>query len=157
MGAPLQTVALVARTLALMYNKPLIGVNHCVGRASNHSFQRSTVLTSYPPRRHRNRPPNHRLSLTYRPLRLRRQHPSDRLLAAAVSDLWRDTGHRCGQLSGPVRCSRTFPPQRSPTPCVTRFARIIGLSNDPSPGANIEKEAKKSVLPLSSSNLSFSC
>ena len=34
MGAPLQTVALVARTLALMYNKPLVGVNHCVGRAS---------------------------------------------------------------------------------------------------------------------------
>jgi N6-L-threonylcarbamoyladenine synthase len=32
MGAPLQTVALVARTLALMYNKPLVGVNHCVGR-----------------------------------------------------------------------------------------------------------------------------
>lgn len=35
MGAPLQTVALVARTLALMYNKPLVGVNHCVGRASS--------------------------------------------------------------------------------------------------------------------------
>lgn len=34
MGAPLHTVALVARTLALMYDKPLIGVNHCVGRAS---------------------------------------------------------------------------------------------------------------------------
>lgn len=34
MGAPLQTVALVARTLALMYDKPMIGVNHCVGRTS---------------------------------------------------------------------------------------------------------------------------
>ena len=33
MGAPLQTVALVARTLSLMYQKPLVGVNHCVGRA----------------------------------------------------------------------------------------------------------------------------
>lgn len=32
MGAPLQTVALVARTLALLYNKPMVGVNHCVGR-----------------------------------------------------------------------------------------------------------------------------
>ncbi|KIY45464.1 O-sialoglyco protein endopeptidase [Fistulina hepatica ATCC 64428] len=31
MGAPLQSVALVARTLSLMYNKPLVGVNHCVG------------------------------------------------------------------------------------------------------------------------------
>ncbi|KAH7334662.1 peptidase M22 glycoprotease [Rhizoctonia solani] len=31
MGAPLQSVALVARTLSLLYNKPLVGVNHCVG------------------------------------------------------------------------------------------------------------------------------
>lgn len=33
MGAPLVSVALVARTLSLMYLKPLVGVNHCVGRA----------------------------------------------------------------------------------------------------------------------------
>ena len=32
MGAPLQSVALVARTLSLLYNKPLVGVNHYVGR-----------------------------------------------------------------------------------------------------------------------------
>lgn len=32
MGAPLVSVALVARTLSLLYNKPLVGVNHCVGR-----------------------------------------------------------------------------------------------------------------------------
>ncbi|KAH8835183.1 Gcp-like domain-containing protein [Flagelloscypha sp. PMI_526] len=31
MGAPLQSVALVARTLSLMFDKPLVGVNHCVG------------------------------------------------------------------------------------------------------------------------------
>lgn len=31
MGAPLQSVALAARTLALLWEKPLIGVNHCVG------------------------------------------------------------------------------------------------------------------------------
>jgi N6-L-threonylcarbamoyladenine synthase len=35
MGSPLQTVALVARTLSLIYKKPLVGVNHCVGRESN--------------------------------------------------------------------------------------------------------------------------
>ncbi len=34
MGAPLQSVALVARTLSLLYDKPLVGVNHCVGRKS---------------------------------------------------------------------------------------------------------------------------
>lgn len=36
MGAPLQTTALVARTLAAMYQKPLVGVNHCVGREQCH-------------------------------------------------------------------------------------------------------------------------
>ncbi len=31
MGAPLQAVALAARTLSLLWQKPLVGVNHCVG------------------------------------------------------------------------------------------------------------------------------
>lgn len=32
MGAPLQSVAIAARTLALLWEKELVGVNHCVGR-----------------------------------------------------------------------------------------------------------------------------
>jgi N6-L-threonylcarbamoyladenine synthase len=32
MGAPLQSVALAARTLSLLWGKPIVGVNHCVGR-----------------------------------------------------------------------------------------------------------------------------
>ena len=32
--------------------------------------------------------------------------------------------------------------------CLDRFARVINLSNDPSPGYNIEQEAKKSVLSI---------
>ncbi|KAK9464921.1 glycoprotease family-domain-containing protein [Lipomyces arxii] len=31
MGAPLQSVAIAARTICLMWDKPLVGVNHCVG------------------------------------------------------------------------------------------------------------------------------
>ncbi|ETE70001.1 putative tRNA threonylcarbamoyladenosine biosynthesis protein OSGEP, partial [Ophiophagus hannah] len=31
MGAPLVTVAVVARTVAQLWGKPLLGVNHCVG------------------------------------------------------------------------------------------------------------------------------
>jgi N6-L-threonylcarbamoyladenine synthase len=31
MGAPLQSVAVAARMLSLLWNKPLVGVNHCVG------------------------------------------------------------------------------------------------------------------------------
>lgn len=31
MAAPLMVMAVVARTLAQLWNKPLVGVNHCVG------------------------------------------------------------------------------------------------------------------------------
>lgn len=31
MGAPLVTVAIVARTVAQLWGKPLVGVNHCIG------------------------------------------------------------------------------------------------------------------------------
>lgn len=48
MGAPLQTVALVARTLALMYNKPLVGVNHCVGRELAPTLPLERPLTLLP-------------------------------------------------------------------------------------------------------------
>lgn len=34
MGAPLQSVAVAARMLSLLWQKDLVGVNHCVGRAS---------------------------------------------------------------------------------------------------------------------------
>ena len=33
MGAPLQSVAIGARMLSLLWEKQLVGVNHCVGRA----------------------------------------------------------------------------------------------------------------------------
>ena len=32
MAAPLLSVAVVARTLSLLWNKPLVAVNHCIGR-----------------------------------------------------------------------------------------------------------------------------
>jgi len=31
MGAPLTSVAIAARTMSLLWNKPMVGVNHCVG------------------------------------------------------------------------------------------------------------------------------
>ena len=48
MGAPLVTVAVVARTIAQLWNKPIIGVNHCIahiemGRLIT-SAQHPTVL-----------------------------------------------------------------------------------------------------------------
>jgi hypothetical protein len=38
MGAPLQSVALAARTISLLWNKPVVGVNHCVGRQYSRVF-----------------------------------------------------------------------------------------------------------------------
>ena len=32
MGAPLVSVAIVARTVSQLWRKPIIGVNHCIGR-----------------------------------------------------------------------------------------------------------------------------
>jgi N6-L-threonylcarbamoyladenine synthase len=47
MGAPLQSSAICARTMALLWNKPLIGVNHCVGRTCTaHSAHLSPMPTS---------------------------------------------------------------------------------------------------------------
>jgi len=40
MGAPLQSVAVVARMLSMLWNKPLVGVNHCVGRMFFHSLHK---------------------------------------------------------------------------------------------------------------------
>ncbi len=31
MGAPLVSVAVVARTISQLWNKPILGVNHCIG------------------------------------------------------------------------------------------------------------------------------
>jgi N6-L-threonylcarbamoyladenine synthase len=36
MGAPLNVCALVARTMAVLWKKPLVGVNHCIGRMTRH-------------------------------------------------------------------------------------------------------------------------
>lgn len=47
MGAPLQSVALVARTLALLFKKPLVGVNHCIGRRSEHSMGRDFLSIQF--------------------------------------------------------------------------------------------------------------
>lgn len=38
MGAPLSVCAIVARTCALLWNKPIFGVNHCIGRILLHKI-----------------------------------------------------------------------------------------------------------------------
>ncbi|KPV77437.1 uncharacterized protein RHOBADRAFT_33594 [Rhodotorula graminis WP1] len=112
MGAPLQTVALVARTLALLYNKPLVGVNHCVGH-----IETGRLITSSPS-----------------PIVLYVSGGNTQVIAYS---------QQCYRIFGETL-------DIAVGNCLDRFARIIGLSNDPSPGANIEKEAKKGrrLLPI---------
>ncbi|KAL8290068.1 hypothetical protein RQP46_003007 [Phenoliferia psychrophenolica] len=112
MGAPLQTVALVARTLALMYDKPIVGVNHCVGH-----IETGRVITA-----------------SRSPIVLYVSGGNTQVIAYS-QQRYRIFGETLDIAVGN---------------CLDRFARIIGLSNDPSPGANIEKEAKsgRRLLPL---------
>ncbi|KAG6911871.1 hypothetical protein DXG01_000118 [Tephrocybe rancida] len=112
MGAPLQSVALVARTLSLMFDKPLVGVNHCVGH-----IEMGREITGA-------------------------QNP----VVLYVS------GGNTQVIAYSRQCYRIFGETLDIAVgnCLDRFARVIDLSNDPSPGYNIEQEAKrgKRLLPL---------
>ncbi|KZP31212.1 peptidase M22 glycoprotease [Athelia psychrophila] len=112
MGAPLQSVALVARTLSLLYGKPLVGVNHCVGH-----IEMGRDITGA-------------------------QNP----IVLYVS------GGNTQVIAYSRQCYRIFGETLDIAVgnCLDRFARVINLSNDPSPGYNIEQEAKKGkrLVPL---------
>ncbi|KAG0708986.1 glycoprotease family-domain-containing protein [Suillus ampliporus] len=112
MGAPLQSVALVARTLSLLYEKPLVGVNHCVGH-----IEMGRQVTGA-------------------------QNP----VVLYVS------GGNTQVIAYSRQCYRIFGETLDIAVgnCLDRFARVINLSNDPSPGFNIEQEAKKGkrLVPL---------
>ncbi|KOS15668.1 o-sialoglycoprotein endopeptidase [Malassezia pachydermatis] len=105
MGAPLQAVSLVARTLSIMYNKPLVGVNHCVGH-----IEMGRTITG-----------------AQNPVVLYVSGGNTQVIAYSAQR-YRIFGETLDIAVGN---------------CLDRFARVIGLSNDPSPGYNIEQEAKK--------------
>ncbi|CAO1634040.1 unnamed protein product [Parajaminaea phylloscopi] len=112
MGAPLNSVALVARTLSLQYNLPLVPVNHCVGH-----IEMGRTITG-----------------AKNPVVLYVSGGNTQVIAYSAQR-YRIFGETLDIAVGN---------------CLDRFARVIGLSNDPSPGYNIEKEAKlgKYLLPL---------
>lgn len=67
MGAPLQSVAIAARMLSLLWNKELVGVNHCVGRMSERKCcARVRREGAYMFIRYRNGQRNHRGSKPHR-------------------------------------------------------------------------------------------
>ncbi|KAF4604800.1 putative tRNA threonylcarbamoyladenosine biosynthesis protein kae1 [Pleurotus pulmonarius] len=112
MGAPLQSVALVARTLSQLYGKPLVGVNHCVGH-----IEMGREITG-----------------AQNPVVLYVSGGNTQIIAYS---------RQCYRIFGETL-------DIAVGNCLDRFARVINLSNDPSPGYNIEQEAKKGkrLVPL---------
>ncbi|WFD34086.1 N(6)-L-threonylcarbamoyladenine synthase [Malassezia cuniculi] len=112
MGAPLQSVSLVARTLSILYKKPLVGVNHCVGH-----IEMGRTITG-----------------AVNPVVLYVSGGNTQVIAYSAQR-YRIFGETLDIAVGN---------------CLDRFARVIGLSNDPSPGYNIERAARRGrrLLPL---------
>ncbi|KAF5907956.1 putative tRNA N6-adenosine threonylcarbamoyltransferase, partial [Clarias magur] len=105
MGAPLLTVALVARTVAQLWGKPLVGVNHCIGH-----IEMGRLITGA------NNP-----TVLY-------VSGGNTQVIAYSERRYRIFGETIDIAVGN---------------CLDRFARVIKISNDPSPGYNIEQMAKK--------------
>lgn len=112
MAPPLLTVAIVARTVAQLWNKPLLGVNHCIGH-----IEMGRLITNA------NNP-----TVLY-------VSGGNTQVIAYSNKRYRIFGETIDIAIGN---------------CLDRFARIIKISNDPSPGYNIEQLAKRGTkyLPL---------
>ena len=104
MGAPLAVAALVARTVAQLYNKPLVAVNHCVGH-----IEMGRLITK-----------------SNNPIVLYVSGGNTQIIAYS-QQRYRIFGETIDIAVGN---------------CLDRFARLLNLSNDPSPGYNIEQLAK---------------
>lgn len=112
MAAPLISVAIVVRTVAQLWNKPIVAVNHCIGH-----IEMGRLITG-----------------------------ADNPTVLYVS------GGNTQIIAFLEKCYRIFGEtiDMAVGNCLDRFARVLMLSNDPSPGYNIEKMAKKGkkYLPL---------
>lgn len=104
MGAPLQSCATAARTLSVLWNIPLVGVNHCVAH-----IEMGRIATG-----------------SSNPVVLYVSGGNTQVIA------YSDQRYRIFGETIDIAIGN----------CLDRFARCIGLSNDPSPGYNIEQAAK---------------
>ncbi|BFF99709.1 probable tRNA N6-adenosine threonylcarbamoyltransferase [Drosophila madeirensis] len=104
MAPPLLVGAIVARTLALLWEKPLMGVNHCIGH-----IEMGRHITG-----------------AQNPIILYVSGGNTQVIAYS-NKKYRIFGETIDIAVGN---------------CLDRFARILKLPNDPSPGYNIEQMAK---------------
>ena len=105
MGAPLIVVATVVRTLAQLYKKPIVGVNHCVGH-----IEMGRLITGA-------------------------KNPVVLYVSGGNTQVIAYSEHRYRIFGETIDIAIGN--------CLDRFARLLKLSNDPSPGYNIEQLAKK--------------
>ncbi|XP_025114809.1 probable tRNA N6-adenosine threonylcarbamoyltransferase [Pomacea canaliculata] len=105
MGAPLVSTALVARTVAQLWKKPIVAVNHCIGH-----IEMGRLITG-----------------AKNPTVLYVSGGNTQVIAYS-QQRYRIFGETIDIAVGN---------------CLDRFARVLKLSNDPSPGHNIEQMAKK--------------
>jgi N6-L-threonylcarbamoyladenine synthase len=118
MGGPLRSCAVCARMLSLLWNKPLIAVNHCVAH-----IEMGRVVTQ-----------------CENPVVLYVSGGNTQVIAYS-NKRYRIFGETIDIAVGN---------------CLDRFARVLGLSNDPSPGYNIEMLARHPVPSSESSSDSSS-
>lgn len=105
MGAPLASVAVVARTVAQLWDLPILGVNHCIGH-----IEMGRLITG-----------------AENPTVLYVSGGNTQVIAYS-EQRYRIFGETIDIAIGN---------------CLDRFARVINVSNDPSPGYNIEQLARR--------------
>ncbi|CAD5209029.1 unnamed protein product [Bursaphelenchus xylophilus] len=105
MGAPLQVGCIAARTLAQMWNKPIIPVNHCVGH-----IEMGRLVTGA-------------------------ENPVILYVSGGNTQVISYLNQRYSIFGETLDVAVGN--------CLDRFARVLKLPNDPSPGYNIEQMAKK--------------
>ncbi|XP_019790762.1 tRNA N6-adenosine threonylcarbamoyltransferase isoform X2 [Sagmatias obliquidens] len=105
MGAPLVSVAVVARTMAQLWNKPLLGVNHCIAH-----IEMGRLITGA-------------------------TSPTVLYVSGGNTQVIAYSEHRYRIFGETIDIAVGN--------CLDRFARVLKISNDPSPGYNIEQMAKR--------------
>ncbi|GET90997.1 O-sialoglycoprotein endopeptidase, putative [Leishmania tarentolae] len=105
MGAPLSVGCTVAKTLSLLWGKPLVGVNHCIG----HIEMGRAVTKS--------------------------ENPVVLYVSGGNTQVIAYADHRYRIFGETIDIAVGN--------CLDRVARLLGISNDPAPGYNIEQKAKE--------------